>query len=276
MANIAAQTFSLTTISGGINRLRTKGGASKDSLYDLLNGYITAASTARVRPGTFRVANIAAYAGAGTTKGLVRYQGNLHTFATQVVSLPPTGVLHVLAHPAQTGAANIPLKEIHFAAPFLGGIYVVAEFVVSTAIANTVGSIFHYWIQYANGGGNANNWTANTDHKVGDVVIPSTPNGLTYIASRLIPAAPLWAAGTQESVGNIVEPNTYNGFQYVCTATSGPTPATGATEPTWPTSDGGVVVESNIATQTAATTSAATDPSSPGIPPRYGGIGSLR
>ena len=35
----------LTTIKSGINRLRTKGGARADTLYDLLNGYVTEAGT---------------------------------------------------------------------------------------------------------------------------------------------------------------------------------------------------------------------------------------
>jgi hypothetical protein len=30
----------VTTLRGGINRLRTKGGARADELYDLLNGYV--------------------------------------------------------------------------------------------------------------------------------------------------------------------------------------------------------------------------------------------
>ena len=44
--------FALTTAKGGINRLRDKGNASKDSLYDLLNGYVTQTNSIKPRPGT--------------------------------------------------------------------------------------------------------------------------------------------------------------------------------------------------------------------------------
>lgn len=272
MATIGATPYTLTTISGGINRLRTKGGTDRNSLYDLLNGYVTQSNTIKVRPGTFRLANIAAYAGAGTTKGLVAYQGVLHTFSSQIVTLPPNGVLHVLAHPSQSNGVNIPLKEIHFAAPYLGGLYVVAEFTVSPTIQATVGSVFHYWIQFAEGGPNANEWQASTDYSVGDVVIPTVPNGLTYVASRLFPAEPLWAPNTQEMVGNIVEPTVPNGFGYVCVATTGTNPATGTTEPTWPTADGAQITENNVAETVSTVVSTANDSPTPQTPGRYDGL----
>ena len=36
---VGGKPFPLTTLKGGINRLRVKGGASPASLYDLLNGF---------------------------------------------------------------------------------------------------------------------------------------------------------------------------------------------------------------------------------------------
>ena len=38
MSLATAKPQPLTTIAGGINRLRTKGAASRDALFDLLNG----------------------------------------------------------------------------------------------------------------------------------------------------------------------------------------------------------------------------------------------
>ncbi|WP_256202355.1 hypothetical protein [Stenotrophomonas pictorum] len=44
--------IAMSAVKAGITRLRDKGGASSDSLYDLLNGYVTAARTIKCRPGT--------------------------------------------------------------------------------------------------------------------------------------------------------------------------------------------------------------------------------
>lgn len=46
-----------------------------------------------------------------------------------------------------------------------------------------------------------------------------------------------WAADTATSVGDIVIPTTWDGFEYVAVAVTGDT-QTGATEPTWVTTDG--------------------------------------
>lgn len=256
----------LTVVSGGINRLRVKGGADKNSLFDLINGYVTQAGTVKRRPGTYRAANIAAYSAAGATKGLVAYQGSFHVFSNAVVGVPPGYSLHVLNHPTQ---ATAPIAEINFVAPYLGGLYVVATFTVTGNVAAT----YHYWIQSSTGGDNANEWTANTDYLIGDVVIPTTVNGLTYVASRRYPANPLWTANNAEAVGNIVEPNTANGFKYTVTATLGANPTTGATEPTWPTTDNATVNENSAIAndQTVTLVTAATNPT-PGVPLRYRGL----
>ena len=268
-----APAIPLTVVSGGINRLRTKGAADKNSLFDLLNGYVTQANTISARHGTLRAANIAASAGAGTTKGLVYYQGQFHVFGAAVVTVPAGYALHVLNHPAQQGT-TIPVKEIHFAAPYLGGLYVVAEFTVNSTIQNTYGSVFHYWIQSSTSGSSNNEWTANTDHHIGDVVIPTSPNGLTYIASRKNPANPVWTPTTQETVGNIVEPTVPNGFLFTCTNTEGATPSTGATEPVWPTQDGATVTENSTlaSDQTITLATPASHTPTPTVPSRYSGL----
>ena len=58
------------------------------------------------------------------------------------------------------------------------------------------GTVFHYWIQSSLEGSNVNEWTANTDYQIGDVVIPDTPNGLTYVASRKSAPNPTWTPST--------------------------------------------------------------------------------
>lgn len=266
--------IALTAIGGGINRLRTKGAADKNSLYDLLNAYVTQSNTIKVRPGTFRVANIAAFSSAGATKGLVHYNGQFHTFSASVVSLPPSGILHVLVHPSASDSVIYPIKEIHYASPYLGGLYVVAEFTVPTAIAAAVGTVFHYWIQFSDSGDNQNIWLPNTQYEIGDVVIPSTPNGLTYIASRLKAANPTWTANTQETAGNIVEPTVPNGFKYTVTNTEGATPSTGATEPTWPLQSGATVSENSALAidQTVTLATPASTTPTPTTPGRYLGL----
>jgi hypothetical protein len=433
----------LTAISGGINRLRTKGGADKNSLFDLLNGYVTQTGTVKVREGTFRNANIATYSGAGKTAGLMSYQSQLHVFGNTVVPVPPGYALHVINHPAAlqsvstnnktnvttvvtagignvgafpfagswwvragagfadiaqtppfpsgsggsatvvsingaalgtisaasdgsvfnpsvsgpvmilclpaglpqnffdsitvtksggtphtftstsatfnpvaTGSGNIssqttwvwslgagtvptyfvngitttvlftnagsvtttfnpiPIQEINFSAPYLGGIYVVATFAVSDPVVLAqYGATYHFWIQSSSGGGNANTWSASTDYTIGQVVIPTVPNGLTYIAGRRLPPNPLWQPNVAEVVNNIVEPTIANGFQYAATALIGATPTTGAVEPTWPTSDGATVQENSSTasdqTVTIAQPAAATPPTA--IPAKYSG-----
>lgn len=226
-----ADPVSLTTVKGGITRLRTKGAALKDSLYDLVNGYVTAAKTVKVRPGTFRRAVLPE-----ATKGLCSFDGSLHTFCHESVEVPPGYVLHILTHPLleDSNEDPIPLKEIHFAEPFMGALYVVAEFDVGTA---DVQSVFHFWLQQGN------TWQPNTVYKIGDIVTPSTPNGRAYQATRLQPPSPVWAPGVTRQEGDVVEPTEYNGFKYTVVDTLGDNPTSGTTEPNWPTSDGAQIFE---------------------------------
>jgi hypothetical protein len=230
----------LTTIRGGINRLRTKGGAKADILYDLLNGYVTEAGSVKVRPGTERDATLDPL-----TRGLCAFGGELHTFCHVAVAVPEGYVLNILVHPEPTyqeyylGYADetaVPLEKIHFAEPFLGGLYVVAEF--------QDGATYHFWLQPGT------EWQADTVYEAGDLVIPTTPNGLVFSASRFGDANPPWQPDEPryDGVGDayaqsVVEPTEYNGFYYVCVETAGPNPRSALTEPVWPTFEGGTVIE---------------------------------
>lgn len=230
------RTVPLTTIKGGIDRQRVKGGARADNLYDLLNGYVTEADTVAVRPGTFRRAVLPA-----GTKGLCSFKGLLHTFSSEPVDplLVPDGYrVHVLKPPFGAGSdydGSGVLKAIHFAEPFLGVLYVVAEF--------EDGSIYHYWLQLSGA------WEANKAYKHGDIVEPTTPNGLAYRATRIGSPYPSWAPNVPRTADDeyyepsIVEPTVYNDFYYVVIDTIGANPASGATEPEWPTEPGAQVFE---------------------------------
>lgn len=243
----------LTVLKGGINRLRTKGGARADNLYDLLNGYLTEDGTAHVRPGTRRVKTLDS-----TTKGLTYFDGSRHVFAAATVVVPLGYTLHVLVHPDQDpGESVVHIKKIHFAEPFLGFLYVVAEFVD--------GTVCHYWLE------DGTTWAADTVYFNGDLVQPTMPNGLAYAATRSIPPNAAWAPNVPRAVDDLIEPTVYNGYYYKVIDTSGATPSSGATEPTWPTSEGAIVVESTDITP-AAPPADAIDPNdiSQGIIDRYG------
>lgn len=246
----------LTVLKGGINRLRTKGGARADNLYDLLNGYLTEDGTVKVRPGSFLVAQLDS-----STKGLTYFKGSRHTFAAQTVAVPPGYTLHVLVHPEQDpGEAVIPIKRIHFAEPFLGYLYVVAEFEDD--------SVWHYWLQ-----GSAS-WQANTVYFEGDIIFPTVLNGLAYQATRSAASNPVWTPNTPRALGDIVEPTAANanGYYYTVVDTSGATPSSGSVEPTWPPEDGAQVVESTDITPVTTDTDAIDPTTTPGsdVTDRYG------
>ena len=63
-------------MSGGINRLRVKGGASAKQLYDLQNAYITNAGSIDPREGTTRTATLAS-----VTAGLMAQDGTFNIFS---------------------------------------------------------------------------------------------------------------------------------------------------------------------------------------------------
>jgi hypothetical protein len=226
---------SLTTIRGGINRLRIKGGAQSNVLYDLVNGYVTKQGTIRVRPGTTRQTELPI--GTNGTVGLVPYNGLLATFSNVVTTVPSGFVCYVLTNPNNI---SDQLATIHFGQSFLGFLYVVAEF--------ASGDIFHFWLQ------NSGAWKATTDYLIGTVITPTVVNGLSYVAQRDSTPNPTWAPNTPEAMGNIVEPTTYNGFEYTASAVSGSNPHTGATEPAWIASDGALVIEQADADLSSAPT----------------------
>lgn len=229
---MADRELALTTIKGGINRLRVKGAALNDSLYDLLNGYVSSAKTIVVRPGTFRSATLPTNGdGSDQTKGLASMNGSFHVFAAQSAVVPAGYTLHILSHPDSPDASGnvIQLKEIHFAAPFLGFLYVSAEFVG--------GDVFHFWLQ------TGSTWQASHDYKLGDIVIPSVPNGFSFQATRATPANQSWAPGLVRAVNDVIEPTVYNNFFYTVTNVLGSNPRSGTIEPNWPTTGGAQISE---------------------------------
>lgn len=162
---------------------------------------------------------------------------------------------------------TIPLEKIHFAEPFMGALYVIAEF--------SNGNVYHYWLQQGE------QWEANKVYKAGDIVYPETPTGLVYRASRFGSANPPWAPsvvrydGTEGSnyEPSVIEPTVYNDYYYTCIATTGASPRSGLTEPAWPTEDGATVTESadnppdvNI----PATTTEVTNTPASSVTDRYG------
>lgn len=243
----------LTVIKGGINRLRTKGGARADTLYDLVNGDVTADNSVHCRPGSFREHRLDSQ-----TKGLCSFDGRFHTFSAEDGDVEDGIELHIIVHPDATPDVPIQLSRIHFVSPYLGFLYIVAEFVG--------GDVFHYWLQ------SSGTWTASTPYKNGEVIEPTVPTGLGYQATRLGSPFPSWAPNVPRTVGDIVEPTVYNNFFFEVVDTIGATPRSGTVEPDWPTEDGAQVIEdvNGVSTSTATSTS----PSDPSIPPsvedRYG------
>lgn len=215
--------FPLSTAKGGMTRLRDKGGASPDSLYDLQNGYVTQTGSIKFRAGTRK-----AYSLPLGTKGLCAFRGKLHVFsAVPVVSTDPMVVVNILRYPGNVVGQSI--KRIWFAAPFLGFLYVVAEWVN--------GQVFHYWLQ------ESGTWQPNHIYLLGQNVLPTVSTGYAYQATRLGDPNPLWAPNVLRAVGDRVEPRTPNGYYYEVIDTLGDNPRSGATEPNWIASDGAIVYE---------------------------------
>jgi hypothetical protein len=230
--------YPLTTSKSGMTRLVSKGGAGKDTLYDLLNGYINQAGRIKPRPGTQTDITLPT-----DTKGLVTHKCRLYTFNHEptVTSNPDKYVVATLRHPTDP---TKKLRQIHFSAPFMGFLYVAAEF--------EDGNTWHYWLEELDA------WTPNTDYKIGDRVFPTTENGFAYRATRPGSPYPVWTANTKRAVGDVVEPTTYNGFKYTVIATSGENPASGEYEPDWPTETGAQVIEYSQADSSATIQSTTT------------------
>lgn len=243
---------SLTTVKGGINRLRTKGSAPEDSLYDLLNGYVTAAKTVKVRPGTFRVAQLPTNtAGEGVTKGLCAFNGTKFVFSDELVDVPNGFTLRILSHPDATPDAPIALEEINFAKPFMNYLYVSATF--------ENGDTYHFWLQ------EGDTWEADTTYKLGDIVLPTSPFGLAFQAQRLTEPNVAWAPNVSRALNDVIEPTVYNDYYYTAVDVQGTNPRSGDTEPEWPTEDGAQVIED--ADGAGATPSTPTDMPDPNAQP---------
>lgn len=206
--------FPLSAVKAGITRLRDKGGANPESLYDLLNGWVNAARAMVIRPGTTHIHTIPA-----GTKGLMAYQGKFLVFShEEVVMTDSRFVCKILRHPTNPDAT---LAFIAFANEYMGVPYVIARF--------SDGAIVDYWLE------DLPEWEEDTQYNVGDRVIPTTENGYCYKAKRLGSPYPVWVARTPRAVGDKVEPTVYNGFYYEVVAVEGDNPTSGDTEPTWPT-----------------------------------------
>lgn len=210
----------LTTVKGGINRMKIRGGAAADVLYDLLNGRVTKEGTVVPRFGTVRETTLPS-----NTHGLVAFNGSRHVFSITQSSVPAGYTCHVVQDP------NDPtqdIKTVHFAAPFLGALYVVIEF--------NDGYVQHFWLQFST-------WAANTQHNLGDVVAPTVANGFLYEAHRSVPARQVWQGNLSRTVGDQVEPTTYDGFYFEVTDVLGDNPHSGTVEPTWNAADGALTYE---------------------------------
>lgn len=213
----------LNALRAGIERRREKG-AQPDALHDLENGLVQPDGAVVSRPGTRGIVRLPA-----GTKGLCADNGQLVVFAHAPVTVPastPAVRVELVRHP---GDPTLALTAIHFAAPFLGHLYVVAEF--------AGGDVYHYWLRTAQA------WNGSDTYDLGELVQPLTPNGFLYRAHRLRAPGPAWAPKVPRAVGNRIEPTTFNGFEYECIQTIGTDPRSGDVEPTWPTQPGAIVTE---------------------------------
>lgn len=237
----------LGSLVTGITHLREKGGASPQSLIDLLNGYVDQSGSPTSRWGTTWDATLPS-----GTKGMFAFKNKIHVCAmTNIDPGDADYVVDILVHPDPDFDGS--LKQIHFAKPFLGYPYIVAEF--------SNGDVFHYWLQ------TGTPWSADTIYKAGDLVAPTVPNGFLYkVAADTNPV--VWQPSTQYQVGDVVQPSVYNGFKYTVVEVDGTNPASGATEPTWVAQDAALVTE-DVDTTPAPTTTPTTPTGGSPAGPRY-------
>lgn len=237
----------LSAVKAGMTRLLDKGGASAESLWMLRNGYVNASRRATRRPGT--VLETDTLAG---TKGLCAFRGGFTVFSHKVTPMAdPRFTCEVLTHPDQPG---LPIMEIHFAEPFLGYLYVAAEF--------DNGDVFHYWLERAEA------WEPGKTYMPGALVMPSEPNGLAYRLVGGTHGHPAWAPEVARQVGDVVVPTQDNGYRYTVTSVIGDAPKSGTVEPTWPAQDGATVNED--ANTDPSTTPIDPPVAPPALPPSIG------
>jgi len=258
---MTARRFVLNTAAGGIDR-REIISAPQSVLYDLVNGYVDGRGKPRSRAGTA----LEVLFSAGLTKGLMAWANKLWVFSHASVTSdnPKYDVLRI-NDPEQPSAT---LVNIHFAAPYLGYPYVVAEF--------SSGRVWHFWIVAPEV------WTPDTAMSVGDIVAPTVPNGFYYRAGRQGNPSPVWAPDVPRAINDIVEPTEANGFRYTVVAVEGDNPRSGSEEPDWPEEDGAQVtedVDQGAPAGTPGTGGTDTTPGGPGTVPspiedRYGSFNS--
>lgn len=242
----------LSTGNAGMTRLRTKGNAGAATLYDLLNGYITLAGTIKPRPGSVVDTTLPA-----DTKGLTAHKCKLYVFSsTPVVMTDPDYVNAVVRHPSDP---TVLLLQIHFASPFMGFLYVAAEF--------EDGQIWHYWLE------ELDPWSSGTAYLIGDRVFPSTENGFAYEATRPGSAGPAWAASVPRAVNDVIEPTVYNGYEYTVVSVTGDNPASGELEPDWPAEAGAQVIEFSAGNEEGTIDTSIVYPNYPLYDPYGGTIG---
>lgn len=235
----------LSTQKGGISRLREKGGASPETLYNLENAYVTTAKTIRQRPGMPTLFTL----NPGTV-GWASYAGQYYVFATSFIAQPAGVTCVVLKHPTITG---LTLTKIHFAQTFLGRFYVSAEF--------SNGDVRHYWVT------NAAAWAPSTRYGYKQQVVPTAPNGFVYEVINTN-SMPIWTAGETVVVGDNRQPTTYSGLYFQVVSTTGAAPIrTSDTEPVWPLNEGDEIVEYSYGGAPPPTTP---PPPTPTFPPDIG------
>lgn len=242
----------LSAVKAGITRLREKGGASPESLFELLNGFVTAERSIKIRPGSELDHDLP-----DGTKGLVLFRGKFVVFADHVLD-PGSDeyVVEVITYPDPSVVAT--LEDIRFAVPFLGYLYVVARW--------SDGLIVHYYLQVAEA------WQPDHAYSLNAMVTPTVPAGIFYRATRLTAPGEVWTAGAAHDVDDVVEPTTFNGYEYVCVDAAGDDPHSGTVEPAWIAQDGAFVYEDVDATPPGGGAPPGGGGSlPPEIPGRYGG-----
>ena len=253
VALMSVRMFPLAKQVDGINLMRSKGGASPESLFDLKNGWVTSKRTVESRPGSAKDLTFPA-----GTKGVIGFEGKFHTFAhAAVLNLDPRIVVNILVHPT----AITPLLKIHKVFAFLGRLYVVAEFID--------GLVKHFWVE------NPSDWVAGKSYDYRSAVQPVIKSGFYF--ENLTPSTiPAWQFNSTIVANDVRQPRVANGFKYTATAVTGTAPVkTGNTEPTWPVVAGQTVLERRYVTDVAQQPPGDTDASggTPGAPDGGGGGG---